>query len=129
MSNPYANCPVGTYHYFKILASPSLPGSQDVRQVEQCTYCKERVAYDTRPDGDVVDQRKYFNDHVRAFAQPGLGDPYLSEVYFDCNPGMREKMAAEAAVAAKQVVHEADRNARFEHAIKKALENKGENER
>jgi hypothetical protein len=80
MSNPYINCKVGRYHWFKVISSDNLA------QHEVCKFCHLKQSYGFKSDGTMVDSQKYFMDHIRAFAQPSMG-----EVYYDINPGDMEK--------------------------------------
>lgn len=120
--NPWVNCPVGKYHWFVVKSSPYTNNSKT--QIENCKFCSVRKEYGFKDDGSMIDEQAYFKDHIRAFAQPSMG-----EVYFDCNPGMKEKLAAKQAEQAKRDIRNLETDERFQFAIKKALDNKGENER
>lgn len=115
----YANCPVAKYHNFRVLASPYLPEKQATKQIEQCRACGKREEYSYKPDGKMVNERKYFLDHIRAFAQPFMG-----EVYWECNPGAFEKFTAKEAEDKKREIKNLERDEHFKFAIKRAFEDR-----
>lgn len=114
----YKNCPTGQYHWFIVLSGPYSKVHTD-EQIEVCKYCKARKAYAFKPDGKMVDDHQYFLDHIRAFAQPSMGD-----VYYDCNPGMLLKFTNEAKAEKKKEEKEEMRKDHFKFAMKRAFEDK-----
>lgn len=125
--NQYENCPKGKYHDFKVLSSPypdrgDLPYSQE--QVEQCRLCGQHERYAFGPQGNLVNDNKYFRDHIRVFAQRDWGGEDLNEVFFYCNPGERLKLAQKRAEELKRLEKNMERDEHFEFAIKRALEDK-----
>lgn len=123
----YENCKVAKYHDFKVLQSPYF--IPDAPQIEVCKYCHTRKKYKFTPEGRMVDEHAYFLDHIRAFAQPSSGDVEMMKVYTFCNPMKVKQDAEEALKEEKKAEFFAENDERFKFAIKKALENKDENER
>lgn len=109
----FRNCAAGKYHWFKVLnTNPST-------QLEVCKYCGERKVYRFTADGKLVNEQQYFLDHIRAFAQP-----YMGEVYYDCNPGMLLKFTNEANEQKKAEVRSQDMTEKLKFAMKRAFEDK-----
>lgn len=114
----YKNCPTAKYHWFIVLSGPYSREYSET-QVEVCKFCKVRKAYAFRPDGKMVDDHQYFLDHIRAFAQPSMG-----EVYYECNPGMLMKFQNEARAEKKKEERDADLSDKFKFALKRAYEDR-----
>jgi len=77
------NCPVGRYHWFEVLFT-------DLKeQKEACRFCNKIEIYKFENDGKLVDNDKYFKDHIRAFAQPSM------KVFHDIYPDAQAKFIAE----------------------------------
>lgn len=105
----FRTCPKAGYHDFKVL------GVAPEVQWEVCRHCAKKVSYLFKPNGQMVDSQGYFNDHIRAFAQPFMA------VYHDIYPDAASKFIAEEN---RRKVHEAfqmEQSAKFKHAIKKIL--------
>lgn len=116
----YKNCKVGKYHRFLVIAGP-YSAIQNDKQIEVCEYCKEKKAYAFTPDGKMADDHQYFLDHIRAFAQPSMGD-----VYYEVNPGMLLKFEKEAKAEKAKEAKEEERKEHFKFAIKRALDDKAD---
>ena len=114
----YKNCPVGKYHDFKVLRTPyEIPGAKhSPKQVEQCRMCHKTVEYLIQEDGKMVDDRQYFLDHIRAFAQPSM------VCYYELHPTAAFRFAEEAKAVKKSEEFQETKSEEFKAAIKKALD-------
>jgi hypothetical protein len=119
MKNPYINCPKLRYHDFKVLSSPYLAESLDTNQRERCKGCGVIKSYSFKPDGKMTNENEYFMDHIRAFAQPAMGD-----VYYDCNPGAVLKFKKEEKEEKAKIEKEEVRKEHLVYALKRAFEDK-----
>lgn len=126
MANIYINCPIREYHYFKVLSGPYMGGGTGETQKEVCRFCGVKKEYAFRLDGEMVDQRAYFLDHIRAFAQPSTEDLAMAEVYYHCNPGMKEKFIKEAVQAKKQEDKNLELTDKYRFAIGRALQDRND---
>lgn len=109
----FRNCPKGRYHSFKVISSP-YTSPADV-QTERCRFCGVIERYNFNADGTMTNEEKYWRDHIRAFAQPGMA------VYFDINRDAEEKFKREEAEQAASQARQDELSARFKHAVKDAL--------
>lgn len=111
----FKNCPIARYCDFKVLASPYKNQRQDSKQVEVCRHCKRRVEYTFNEKGQLTDDRAYFTDHIRAFAQPTMA------CYYDINPKATLMFEAEVKDQKRSEELQADLSDKFKFAVKRAL--------
>lgn len=119
----YRNCFAGVYHLFTVLSGPDKDGSKV--QSERCKYCGKVEDYTFEPDGRMTDSRKYFLDHIRAFAQPIEDDPGMMAAFLHCNPNAAARLAKEKADKDKSETFQNEMTEKFHWAMKRALDNQG----
>lgn len=119
----YRNCTAGVYHSFTVIDSPYTNGAKVQR--EKCQYCGKAEEYTFTPDGKMTDERQYFLDHIRAFAQPVEDDLGMMEAFLACNPNAAARMTRDAAQEKKSEDHQAELTELFHWSMKRALDDKG----
>ena len=105
----FRTCPVGRYHWYQVLFT------DDKEQREVCRFCKKIEVYKFSDNGKLVDDMKYYKDHIRAFAQPSMA------VYHDIYPEMEAKLIAEAGAEKFREEMNKQRSEDFKAEIKKIL--------
>lgn len=108
----FQTCPIAKYHWFKVLST------DECGQSEICKFCGKRELYRFRTDGQLVDTQKYFDDHIRAFAQPSM------PVYYDIYPEDKLKFEQQKIAEKRREDKNAELSDKFQFAIKRALDNK-----
>jgi hypothetical protein len=119
----YRNCPVAKYHDFQVITGPYMLSNVSPIQVEVCRRCKKREEYSFKTDGKMVDEHKYFLDHIRAFAQPA-GGPEMAAVYYDVNPDMLLKFEKEEKDKKVMADRHGELGEKFRFALGRALQDK-----
>lgn len=131
----YQNCKVDRYHNITVLSSPW--GGRDVggnwqenlstadKQIEKCKGCGELLVYHYKPNGSMTEERQYFLDHIRDFAQNDTGDSGMQVVFDYCKPELKQRFMKLAAEKVKSDEFQADMEDRFQWALKRALNNEG----
>jgi hypothetical protein len=119
----YRNCLVGVYHNFEVIESPHKNGASVQR--ERCRHCNKEVEYKFLPDGELVDSRQYFLDHINAFAQPIEDDPGMMAAFLTCNPNAAARMALDEKQTKASKEFQDEMTEMFHWSIKRALDNRG----
>ena len=119
----YRNCLVGVYHLFTVLDSPYKNGAKT--QKEKCQYCGKDVEYFFSSDGKMMEERQYFLDHIRAFAQPIKEDPGMMAAFLVCNPKAAARLEADKKANKRSAEFQGEMTEMFRWAAKRALNDEG----
>lgn len=121
----YANCNVGRYHDFTVIASPyeerRAGAFYSVSQVERCKLCNTTESYAI----EELNSRRYFLNHIRDFAQPNTDDKEMQAAFEYCKSGIAERLAKEASDEKKSEAFKEEMSDKFRWSMKKALNNEG----
>ncbi len=119
----FENCKVDRYHDFTVFSSPYKENGTN--QVETCKLCGEMKKYTFNAKGQMRNERQYFLDHIRAFAQHDTDDKEMTKAFNYCNPVAAAKFAAEALAGRKSEDFRSEMSDKFKWAIKRAMNNQG----
>ncbi len=119
----YKNCKKGVYHWFIVKSSPYTGSS--LKQVEKCKFCGETKTYSFLPNGKMKEEREYFLDHIRAFAQPIQEDSGMLEAFKFCNPKAAKRLEQQRIEGRAHEFFKQEMSEKFKWAMKRALNNEG----
>lgn len=115
----YVNCPKDKYHDYKVLRSPYTSNSS--MQIEVCKLCGLESRYKFKKDGRMVNERQYFLDHIRAFAQQSTTDLAMDAAWVYCNPRTVRRLLEEKEKESKSAVLQAELTEKHKFFWQKAL--------
>lgn len=119
----YKNCKKGVYHWFTVKSSPYTGSS--TKQIERCKFCGDTKTYTFLPNGKMKEEREYFLDHIRAFAQPIQEDPGMLAAFLHCNPKAAERLKKQKTDDERSAWFKQEMSEKFKWAMQRALNNEG----